>query len=264
MGRQFVAQDMINAAEIRFTLGERNGRILLGMTVGADCSPVAFVTKPAVTLWPRCTGDGNFGSMWGPSEVSKAKYTLDLTDQSITGELPNEGFSSLAALCEAIDDSLLSFVYANQLKILGRKNLSRDEVKMLQIRSVKPKYDRNTGQHTGNSLNLSLAKFGWNGIGGKCERKINVCDSQGVVIPEGVVAPGDVVCATMFANQVYTGVGGDKFGIHWAFEDVSVVCQRAKLEAKTEVSVFCAHQYSFAQPYADLSETMMVADAASA
>ena len=33
-------------------------------------------------------------------------------------------------------------------------------------------------------------------------------------------------------------VGGDKFGIHWSFQDVSVVCQRANLEQKTEVSAF--------------------------
>lgn len=37
---------------------------------------------------------------------------------------------------------------------------------------------------------------------------------MGKVLPSsGTVAPGDVVAVTMFANQVYTGVGGDKFGI---------------------------------------------------
>ena len=44
-------------------------------------------------------------------------------------------------------------------------------------------------------------------------------------------------------------VGGDKFGIHWGFEDVQVIAQRAKLEYKTEVPAFSTTQYPFAAAY---------------
>ena len=76
------------------------------------------------------------------------------------------------------------------------------------------------------------------------------------MLTDGIVCPGDVVAVTIYANQVYTGVGGDKFGVHWSFEDVSVVCQRAKLAQKSSVPAFCAHQYSFATPYTDFSEVV--------
>ena len=53
----------------------------------------------------------------------------------------------------------------------------------------------------------------------------------------------------MYANQVYTGVGGDKFGIHWSMEDVAVVCQRSKLEQKTCVPIFSKAEFDCARPY---------------
>ena len=80
---------------------------------------------------------------------------------------------------------------------------------------------------------------------------INVCDHEGTVVPNGNVAPGDVVAVTAYANQVYTGVGGDKFGIHWSFEDISVVCQRSKLEVRSSVPVFATAKYEFASTYND-------------
>ncbi len=43
---------------------------------------------------------------------------------------------------DAIDDRLLSFVHDNQWKVLKRNNLSRDEVRVLQIRSVKDRTDK--------------------------------------------------------------------------------------------------------------------------
>ena len=87
--------------------------------------------------------------------------------------------------------------------------------------------------------------------GGKIARKINVCDHTGKVLPNGIVQPGDVVAATMYANQVYNGVGGDKFGIQWSFEDVQVICQRASIPQKLDVPAFGFTQYDFAQAYVD-------------
>ena len=240
-----------NADNVTFAIGsDRNGKVALSMVVQPQCSEVAVVTPACVTHWPRCTGDGNFGTMWGPTDINKAKFSIDLTDAPINGE-DNPNFNAFTTLFECIDDKLLDFVHNNQLRILGRKNLSREEVKMLQIRSVRPKYDKISGHLIGHSIQMTTSKFAWDGMGGKYARKINICDMNGIVVANGNVTPGDVVAVTTYANQVYTGVGGDKFGIHWSFEDVSVVCQRSKLEAKTSVPVLAIEKYGFGQPYED-------------
>ena len=247
--RAYTAWESLDVAEVKFALGaDRSNKTTISMVVGPACADVAVVTPACVTNWPRVTGDGNFGTMWGPSDINKAKFSLDLTDGPINGS-ENPDFNKFGDMMEAIDDKLLDFVHNNQLKVLGRKNLTREEVKMLQIRTVRPKYDRLTGQLVGHSVQTTTSKFAWDGMGGKYERRINICDHQGNVVPNGNVTPGDVVAATVFANQVYTGVGGDKFGIHWSFEDISVVCQRSKLEIKTQIPVFAEKTYEFGQSY---------------
>ena len=247
--KKYTNYQELKADEINFALGtDRHGKATIQMYVGETAAEVAMVSPACVTNWPRVTGDGNFGTMWGPADVQKAKFTLDLTDAGIN-EGENEAFKMYADLLTVIDDRLLDFVQNNQLKILGRKNLSREEVKMLQIRTIRPKYDKVTGALTGHCVQMSAGKYMWDGCGGKVPRKINICDHTGQVLPDGVVQPGDVVAATMYANQVYTGVGGDKFGIHWSFEDVQIVCQRSNLAQKTNVPVFQANTYEFAKPY---------------
>jgi hypothetical protein len=227
---------------------DRHGKPAISMCFGSNCADVAFVTPACVTHWPRCTGDGNFGTMWGPSDISKAKFTLDLCDTPINDNV-NTGFMSMAEKLERVDEKLLEFVFQNQLKILGRKNLSKEECKMLQIRTVRAKYDKNTGALTGHNIQLNTPKFTWDGMGGKYARTVNICDHAGTVIAGGTVAPGDVVASTMYAGQVYSGVGGDKFGIQWCFDDVSVICQRAKLQMKSSVSAFMQQEYGFATSY---------------
>lgn len=261
--RNFLQLSSITPEDLTFSMGaDKHGKPSISMHLGPNASEVAFVSPACVTHWPRCTGDGNFGTMWGPTDISKAKFSLDLTDATIN-EQSNSGFEQMSRTLEAVDEKLLDFVYNNQLRILGRKNLSRDECKMLQIRTIRAKYDKQSGVLIGHSVQLSTSKYTWDGMGGKFERKINICDHTGAVIPNGTVAPGDVVAATMYAGQVYSGVGGDKFGIQWCFDDVSVICQRSKLEMKSSVPVFGAQNYSFASTYemteAPLSEAMSVA-----
>ncbi len=249
--RKFVNYQDLKANEINFALGtDRQGKATIQMFFGDNGSEVAMVSPACVTNWPRVTGDGNFGTMWGPTDIQKAKYTLDLTDAYIN-EVENAMFTVFADKLTEIDERLLDFVQANQLKILGRKNLSREECKMLQIRTIRPKYDKVTGALSGHSVQMSSSKFTWDGCGGKMPRVINICDHTGAVLPNGTVQPGDVVAATMYGNQVYTGVGGDKFGIHWSFEDVQVVCQRSRLAQKTSVPSFAANVYDFAMPYTE-------------
>ena len=243
-----------DSAHITFTLGtDRTGKPHVKMSYVTN-GDVAIVTPPALTQWPRCTGDGNYGTMWGPTDPQKAKFTLDLNDVAING-VPNEGFAKFKEKIDALDDLLLEFVTANQLKILGRKNLSKEEVSMLQIRSIRPKYDKLSGALIGHTLNLSAAKWVWDGCGGKYARKITICDFYGKAIEVNPnVCPGDIVAATMYANQVYTGVGGDKFGIHWGFEDVSIVAQRAALEVKDNVAMFESQDTAFHKPYVSNAE----------
>lgn len=251
--KRYVNYQEFKPDEIHFALGtDRQGKATIQMYYSESAADVAVVSPACVTNWPRVTGDGNFGTMWGPTDIQKAKFTLDLTDAAIN-EAQNDTFLTFANMLTAVDDKLLDFVQNNQLKILGRKNLSREEVKMLQIRTVRPKYDKNSGALAGHSVQMSSSKFTWDGCGGKMPRVINVCDHTGAVLPTGTVQPGDVVAATMFANQVYTGVGGDKFGIHWSFEDVQVVCQRSRLAQKTEVPGFQANTYAFSMPYTEPS-----------
>lgn len=244
-----------DAEQLHFALGQdRSGKTTVSVTYGPANGDVAMVSAPGVTLWPRCSGDGNFGTMWGPSDVTKAKYTLDLNDAAINGQANTE-FAVFMAKLDLIDDKLLDFVTEHQLKILGRKNLSREEVKMLQIRTVRTKYDKVSGALNGHAINLSLSKYAWDGMGGKYARTVTVCDCNGKTVPNGQIAPGDVCAATIFANMVYTGVGGDKFGIHWGFEDIAVVCQRDALkEQKEEVSAFAEASWGFAKPYEQSSE----------
>ena len=238
-----------NPEDVAFSLGaDRQNKPAVSMSMSGGAQEVALVSPPSLTMWPRCTGDGNFGTMFGPSDITKAKFNLDLTDCPFA-ERENEGFKDMAAKLNAVDDKLLEFVFQNQLKLLARKNLSKDEIKMLQIRTVRPKYDKNTGNLIGYSINLSTSKYAWDGMGGKVERKIHITDHSGTVVENGTVCPGDVVSATMYANQVYTGVGGDKFGIHWSFEDVAVIAQRSRLEVKTSVPAFTGQDYFFAQDY---------------
>lgn len=238
----------MKADDVTFHLGsEIKGKPQIHCTVGENGREVAVVTPPCITNWPRVNGDGNYGTMWGPTDPMKAKFTMDLCDTPIEGT--EYGFQDLSAVLTAIDDRLLDFVQNNQLRLLGRKNLSRDEIKMLQIRSVRPKYDKVSGSCVGHAMSLTTTKYAYDGMGGKYTRNIAVCDHTGAVVPNGVVQPGDVVAATMFINQIYTGVGGDKFGIHWSFEDVQVICQRSHMAQKTDVQAFANEQYSFAQPY---------------
>ena len=248
--RAYITLDRFDPEEVTFSLGQdRQNKPAVSMSISQCAGEVALVSPPTMTMWPRCTGNGNFGTIFGPSDITKSKFSLDLTDCAFSESQENTGFTLLAAKMNTLDDKLLEFVFQNQLRLLARKNLSKDEIKMLQIRTVRPKYDKNTGALIGHSINLSTSKYAWDGMGGKMERKIHITDHSGKVITNGQVCPGDVVSATMYANQVYTGVGGDKFGIHWSFEDVAVIAQRARLEAKMTVPAFSDQTYDFAQEY---------------
>lgn len=249
--RAYFVLDDLNTDDVCVSLGaDKNGKPSLRMYVGTCASDVAFMSPACMTHWPRCNGNGNYGTMWGPTELVKARFTLDLTDSPVNGE-PNAGFEMLAKKLDAIDDKLLDFVHNEQVRILGRRQLSREEVKMLQVRSVRAKYDRNSGVLAGHSVNLAVPKYVNYGPG-KQDRSINVYDCKGNLLPTGVVSPGDIVVATMYLSSVYTGLGGDKFGISWGFEQVAIICQRSKMALTASVPIFQQlPKYDFAASYDD-------------
>ena len=62
----------------------------------------------------------------------------------------------------------------------------------------------------------------------------------------GARPPADCPAGTRKGAKL-KGVGGDKFGIQWSFEDVQVICQRASIPQKLDVPAFGFTQYDFAQ-----------------
>ena len=241
----------LKAENIHFSVVERYGKTQIAVTLtGGVGKEVAIMTPACITHWPRVTGDGNFGTMWGPEDITKAKFQLDLTDAWIN-QKANPDWETFATLLSAIDGKLLDFISNpdNQCRLLGRRNLSREEVRMLQIPSVKAKYDKMSGNLIGHSVQLNAPKFIFDGMGGKMARDINVVDFAGKAIEKPTVAPGDCVAATAHIGQVYTGVGGDKFGISWTLDDVSIVAQRSQLTQAKNLDCFNQASYSFAMEY---------------
>ncbi|KAL3901374.1 MAG: hypothetical protein SGPRY_012286 [Prymnesium sp.] len=262
--REYQSLDSIDADNIQVAItGERNGKPYISMTYQKDgCNiPIALVSPACQTHWPRCTGDGNFGTMYGPSEPAKTKFTLDLVDiDSQINEQENEGFAKLKQLLDTLDDKLLELVFNNQFGCINHRNLTKDECRMLQNRTVRPKLDKISGNVAGHSLMLSAPKFVTDQQTKSVrERKINICDHTGAVIPDAHVYAGDIVAATMYLSNIHTGVC-DKFGITWGFEDVCVICQRTVMDQKPHVQVFSETQSPFASPYVSVNAGLLTSN----
>ena len=108
--RNFLQLSSIVPEDLTFSMGtDKHGKPSISMHLGPNASEVAFVSPACVTHWPRCTGDGNFGTMWGPTDISKAKFSLDLTD-AVINDQPNDGFECMSKTLEAVDEKLLDFI----------------------------------------------------------------------------------------------------------------------------------------------------------
>lgn len=221
----FLQPGTFDKDEIRVSSRNYNNKERISIMYGHNHRGIAFVTPPAVTNYPRLTGDGNFraGSAFGPTSIDKASFQVDLSNNSIKAGEANCDFDLFLDVVEAIDEALLTFVTNNQWKILGRKNLTREEVRMLQIRSVRQRKDPHTGNLGALCVNLNSKIFYWDQVGNKRRRTIPICDHAGKIEQTLEVLPGDIVSCTMQLNDVYTGVGGDKFGISWQVNEVCVV-----------------------------------------
>lgn len=222
-----------------------SGKTVISVSYGPMHQALSFVTPPAVSFYPKLNGDGNYreGAQFGPVSREKAQYTLDLTCADI-GQFENKDMKQFQSeVIEAIDDAVLTYVHANQTQLLGRRNLNKEEVKMLQIRSSRTRIDKMTGIEGPRAMNLSCKKFFWDQVGNSREREINICDRLGQRI-EAQILPGDVLAATTHLDMVYSGVGGDKFGCHWHLGDVAVICQAHKLGQSAQLNAFSQQNYS--------------------
>jgi len=240
-----------NVNELRVSLRPTNKgthNVIIGY--GADSASLSFITPPCITRYPRVTGDGNFTDKnpWSPDCKEKASFTLDLTCEPVNNN-QNDDMLEFHKMLDSIDDKVLDFFYQNQVKLLGRRNLNRDEVNVLLIRSSKSKIDKLTGHDSYKVLNASTKKYHYDGVGNQRMREITLVDVKGKVLTDAKVLPGDVVAANVFLNQVYSGVGGDKFGCHWGIKDVCIVCQSHLLEKKSELTHMAHEGHPYAMDY---------------
>ena len=68
--KKYTNYQEMKADEINFALGtDRHGKATIQMYFGETAAEVAMVSPACVTNWPRVTGDGNFGTMWGPTDI---------------------------------------------------------------------------------------------------------------------------------------------------------------------------------------------------
>ena len=232
---------------------DKQGGMRVIATVGPNKKELCIITPECITQWPKCTADGNYGTTYGPKEPSeekKTKFTLDLTSKPITGA-ENSQFTEFLAFITAIEDKLLDFVTENQDKLIKKVGkLSREQVKMLQNRSVKEKADAMTGTVDYKVIDLKRNKYTYESFGYQAQNSITICDGEGALIEGGMVRSGDVIACTMWPSSVYTGLAGDKFGITWAFDAVSIICQGSKVAQSPQVSAFAGQAKSaYYAPY---------------
>ncbi|KAG8471284.1 hypothetical protein KFE25_009705 [Diacronema lutheri] len=178
------------------------------LSYGPSRRALAFVSPPCVVDWPELTGDGNFGTMYGPTDVDKAAYTAGVTDK----ELPIEGaplaqMDAYFGALRAIDDQRVETVHARQKELLNTRGLSKEEVRGKLSPAVKPKYEDDTLAHT--RLNMSTRTFTWAGS----ERVVPLVDARREPVDE--IRHEDVCAIATQLDRVYTGLPGSMFGTKW-------------------------------------------------
>jgi hypothetical protein len=97
-------------------------------TYGPDLRPLSFVTPACVVHWPKLHGDGDYGTRFGPSELTKAKYSACATDEDLPSG-PNGPMRLWFAAVKAIDSKLAQFAHAQQTALFKQRSLSLEAVR---------------------------------------------------------------------------------------------------------------------------------------
>ena len=158
------------------------------VTYGPALRSLAFVTPPSKTNYPRVTGDGDYreGSQHGPQTPDKASFVVDINGSCEEDEAIDKFFNNVI---KPIDQKVLDFFFTNQLRFLGRKNLSKEELGMLHIKSVKHNFNKDSGTPLPPRMDLKCKKFYLDQVGGKREREVPTVDSPGILVKEVSTVP---------------------------------------------------------------------------
>ena len=232
----------VDFSSVRFEQKNLNGKWRIDVA-----KPTVRCITPAMrTNWPKLGKDADIGTNYGPppEERHKAKYQVDLTDIAAFDGHNTFEFEQFAKEVTKVDDALLDFMCQNQTRYLQRTGLSRDNLMMLQNRSVKTKYD-DEGQPTHRTFVLRTPLMQFDSAGLLTETPMSICNSVGKVI-HTEVHPGDIVAVLAYLRGVY--VLGDKFGLQWGFDAVSLIARAPPPPPPTEFKAFEAQPaYPFAE-----------------
>lgn len=236
MSRAYPEWSTVDFASIRFAKGYgTNNKPKITITSG-----LSFLSPALRTNWPCLGGDGNFGTKFGAEEQKDAKYVCDLTSMQISDRIENN-FEQFAERLSQADEALLQFVYENQ-DLIGRQNLSKENVEVLQNKSIKTKRDEG-GNSLYRSFYVGAKLYQYNAAGSKVRFHLPICDCTGTVMSELEVTPGDIISVCAYAKSAYLMAG--KFGIQWCLEAVSVLAKGDTLPAPTHIVAFAKQAYPF-------------------
>ena len=231
----------VDFSTVRFEATQKNGK----WRTEIPKPTLRFITPAMRTNWPKLGKDADIGTHFGPppEERHKAKFQVDLTDLAIFDGSNTHEFKAFEEKLQQADDALLDFMHTRQGVLLQRTGLSKENLAMLQNRSVKPKFDEE-GNPTHRSFVLRTNLMQYNSAGALAETPMPICDSHGQVI-NAEVHPGDAVSVLAYLRGVYVQAG--KFGLQWSFEAVSII---AKAPAPPPAKEFLAFQQMPAYPFA--------------
>lgn len=198
--------------------GETKPKPQIKVTYGPARRALALLTPPVVVDWPMLSGDGNFGTKFGPDDVDKAEFRVGISDKVPSVEGASQ--SSVQAyfnLLRAIDEKVVECVWANQTEILKEKSMTLEQVRAKLMPTVKPKKD-DAGDTQYHRQTLGLKKYGWRGE----ERSVKIVDKK--LQPTAEPVSHEDVC--MLATQldfVYTGLLNGHFGCKWVPVEVCLL-----------------------------------------
>jgi len=192
------------------------------ITYGPARRALGLLTPPIVADWPQLTGDGNFNSKFGPTDVDKASYTMGISDKrpAHAGEDNKEVLALFKALGQ-IDDKLCRFAHAHQLALFRTTTASFEEVKAKNQPCVRSKIEGDVEVYK--RVNLSVKILAPSGV----RRSVRVVDCH-FKPTDAQVRHEDVCMVAMQLDFVYTGVMGHLYGIKWAPVEVAFLEHSAR------------------------------------
>ena len=136
----------VDFSTVRFEATQKNGK----WRTEIPKPTLRFITPAMRTNWPKLGKDADIGTHYGPppEERHKAKFQVDLTDLAIFDGSNTHEFKAFEEKLQQADDALLDFMHTRQGVLLQRTGLSKENLAMLQNRSVKPKLTRRATRRT--------------------------------------------------------------------------------------------------------------------